>query len=187
MTIITDWIEFDIDDGLLKEANSNVKKYNQFNLFGGAYDQKLAGEVGRLALRKYLHEKKITFSEDTHIGSKDEYDFIINNKNVSLKTQLINYPPREHWRCEVNEKQLNNTCDYHLFAKAFLSKNKVWIVGCIEKTRFDKEGILRKKGDVMTDNLKEWEVKETKKDIAIKDLDKIDVLFKEPAKLSTFY
>ena len=62
------------------EAKHNVKKYNDFNLFGGEYAQKLAGEVGRLALRKYLQDKDILFEEDTHIGSKDEFDFIINKK-----------------------------------------------------------------------------------------------------------
>ena len=176
MTSSDQWIKIDIDKELLAEANSNVKKYNLFNLFGGAYAQKLAGEVGRLALRKYLTDNKIEFSGDTHIGSKDEYDFIINNKNISLKTQLVNYSPSERWRCEVNEKQLENPCDYHLFIKAFLKDNLIWIVGCIKKSRFDREGILRKKGDIMKDNFTEWEVKETKKDISITELEGVEVL-----------
>lgn len=170
------WVEIDLTEDLLIEAKQNVKKYNKFNLFGGQYLQKLAGEVGRLAFRKYLNDMNILFIEDKHIGSKDEFDFKINDKNISLKTQLVNYFPEERWRCEVNEKQLDNPCDFHLFAKAHLSKNKVWLVGIITKNKFDKIGILRKKGDVMEDNLREWKIKETKKDVAISELDPISIL-----------
>ncbi|MDP2672992.1 MAG: hypothetical protein Q8O84_04220 [Nanoarchaeota archaeon] len=167
-------MEIEITEDMLIEARQNVKKYNTFNLFCGDYAQKLAGEVGRLALRKYLIGASIPFVEDTRIGNKDEFDFKIKDKNVSLKTQLVNYLPEERWRCEVNEKQLNNPCDFHLFAKTNLSKNKVWLVGIISKDRFDNKGILRKEGEIMEDNFKKWAIKETKKDVSILELDPIN-------------
>jgi len=177
MTSVAEWIEEDITEDMLKEANANVRKYNQHNLFGGEYAQKLAGEVGRLALRKYLDDNNIQYEEDTHIGSKDDFDFIVNGKNVSLKTQLVNYAPKEQWRCEVNEQQLDNPCDFHLFAKAHLKENKVWLVGCITKDKFDEEGTLRQAGETLDDNKKSWDVKETKKDIPISDLDPVESTF----------
>jgi len=176
MTSYNEWEEIDITEEMLGEAKVNVKKYNKFNLFGGEYTQKLAGEVGRLALRKYLVDNDRDYKEDTHIGSRDDFDFIINGKNVSLKTQLMNVKPLPEYRCEVNVQQLENECDYHLFAKAFLKKNKVWLMGCITKVRFDKEGVMRKKGDILDDNIKKWTVKETKKDVPISILEPITIL-----------
>jgi len=170
-------IEIRITDEMLTEAKANVTKYNDYNLFGGAYTQKLAGEIGRLALRQHLMRNSIAFSEDTNIGSKDEFDFIIGGKNISLKTQLCNHKPQNHWRCEVTEKQLNNECDYHLFIKTNLNVCKVWIVGCIKKEIFDIIGVYRQQGEVLDDNLKEWNVKVTKKDVLIDQLSSIEDLF----------
>ncbi|MDD5132970.1 MAG: hypothetical protein PHD81_03450 [Candidatus Nanoarchaeia archaeon] len=179
MTTENDWIKIDISDDMLKEAEENVKKYNNFNIFGGGYNQKLVGEIGRLALRKFLDKNKIVYEEDTHIGSKDEFDFIINGKNVSLKSQLLNFHCLTKYRCEVNEKQLNNSCDYYLFTKVCLKEKITLLVGCITKERFDKEGTLRKKGEILSDNFTSKPIKENKKDLTISDLDLIEKIYKK--------
>ena len=180
MTDDSEWVEIGIDEEMLAEAKVNVEKYNDYNLFGGAKNQKLAGEVGRLALRKDLDKNKIVYKEDKHIGSKDQFDFIVNGKNTSLKTQLLNnkFVPLPRYRCEVNEQQLDNPCDDYVFAKVNLNLKKVWLVGCISKKRFDKEGILQEKGKEMSDNATKWAVEETKKDVTILSLDPLKYLYK---------
>jgi len=169
-------IKITVDKSILEEAKANVKKYNSFNLFGGAYAQKLAGEVGRLCLRQFLINNQYQFKEDTHIGSKDEFDFIIENKNVSLKTQLINFPPKQEWRCEVFIGQIENPCDYHLFLKTHLKDNVSYICGCISKSEFDNISVLRTAGELLDDNFTPWNVKETKRDVMISQLHDISIL-----------
>lgn len=174
MTHKEDWAEIQISPAMLDEANDNVQKYNNYNIFCGKPLQKLAGELGRLALRIYLLDHEIEFIEDTTIGSRDEFDFIINGRLVSLKTQKIQFPPREDWRCEVNGQQINNSCYYYLFAKVDILKQVAWLVGCIEKARFDKESQLHEKGSILTSIKSSWKVKETKRDVLISQLDTLD-------------
>lgn len=160
---------------MLEEADANIQKYNDYNVFCGKPLQKMAGELGRLALRAYLQQHEIEFIEDTTIGSRDDFDFIINGQIVSLKNQKIQFPPQEDWRCEVNGQQINNSCDYYLFAKVDIWRGVTWLVGCIEKTRFDNDGQLHEKGSILTSIKSSWEVRETKKDVLISQLDALDV------------
>ena len=48
----TEWIEINLTEDILNEAEQNVKKYNKFNLFGGQEQQKLAGEDHNFLLNK---------------------------------------------------------------------------------------------------------------------------------------
>lgn len=169
-------IEIEISPEMLTEAKINVKKYNDHNLFGGAYAQKLAGEIGRLAFRFYLQKHGFKFVEDTHIGSKDEFDFIVEGQNVSLKTQLINFPPQPQWRCEVFIGQIENPCDYYVFAKCHLRGDMAYLCGCISKEEFDRISIVREAGAVLDDNFTPWAVKETKRDVTINELHSLDIL-----------
>lgn len=179
------------DQEMLREAEviaTVLEGYrgNECNIFGGGRRQKLAGEMGRLALRRYLRMRCCPYEEDLSLGKPDRFDFIIDGRNVSLKTSLVGSDgdPQPYWYCEVNAKQLDHPCDYYLFAKAYPDPWRAWLVGCITKEAFDRIGVLRQKGEMATlpRGGKSWPVRDTKKDVRISDLDDLETIIQgDPA------
>jgi hypothetical protein len=53
----------------------------------------ILGHIGELALKDYLKNKDIHFCDSVHVcGASDEYDLLINNTKIDVKTALRVYP-----------------------------------------------------------------------------------------------
>jgi len=181
MSVADDWIEVSIDGGMLSLAEEYARrlaeyKDNSWNIFGGSLQHKIVGELGRLALRKYLREKRVLFEEQVVFGRMDDFDFKIGDKVFSLKTLHSAGTPRGEWRCEVNVAQLRNHCHYYVFAIVQRGMPIVRLVGGISKSRFDEQGILRPAGSVVDAGVETWRVKEAKKDVFVKSLSPLSAL-----------
>lgn len=106
------------------------------------------------------------------IADNYDYDILIKDKRVDVKTKSASSKPKGNYLCSVMEYQLGNDADQYVFARVDLTKKKCWLLGYINKERLLSDGIVQKKGDM--DGA--FEVKEDCRSIRIDQLNHISNL-----------
>jgi hypothetical protein len=170
---MNEYFELAISPEMMAEAERNASQYNDFNVFLGAKDQKLAGELGQIVFRNYLLGAGIAFHEDKTLGRRDLYDFKIGNLIVSVKSRLLVCKPKAHWECDVHASQLGNPGNIYVFVHVLKDFSRAFIVGWMKKADFDAQGIDRKVGDLIPAGSGQWAVKYPMRVIAISQLSPI--------------
>lgn len=120
----------------------------------------LAGFIGEILVEKYIGGKIV----DTY-----DYDILLGNIKIDVKTKSVSSVPQPHYLCSVMEYQLKNNTDVYFFVRVNLSTKRAWLLGGISKTRLLRDGIVQKRGD-MDGN---WEVKEDCRSVRIDELEEI--------------
>lgn len=82
-----------------------------------------------------LAEVVISCYFNTELSDRDDYDIIINQECVEIKSQNINVMPEPDYRCDV----INPSIDFDRYMFVFIhnSLSKAWIVGTCSKDEFD--------------------------------------------------
>lgn len=122
----------------------------------------VAGFIGEILVQKYIGGVIV----DTY-----DYDILLGETRIDVKTKSVSSVPQPHYLCSVMEYQLKNDTDAYFFVRVNLSTKKAWLLGSISKARLLRDGISQKRGD-MDGN---WEVKEDCISVRIDQLEQLVV------------
>jgi len=76
-----------------------------------------------------------------------DYDFLLKDKKIDIKTKFINVFPNENMFVNVKAEPLQDT-DFYYFVMVLSNLKYAWHLGYISKDDFLREATLRKKGEV---------------------------------------
>jgi hypothetical protein len=150
------------------EQRARGKELYEFNVLKGSVTKGEGNEVGALGeiiVMDYYGDKA------EYVGDYD-YDLIIKNKKVDVKTKKQNVPPQLHHTYNIFSYNTKQKCDWYCFVVIHKSLRTGWIVGWKNKEEFFKEATFRREGEV-DDTIKgcEWKFKGDCYCLKITDLD----------------
>jgi hypothetical protein len=122
----------------------------------------VAGFIGEILVQKHIGGVIV----DTY-----DYDILLGDTRIDVKTKSVSSVPQPHYLCSVMEYQLKNDTDAYFFVRVNLSTKKAWLLGSISKARLLRDGISQKRGDM--DGT--WEVKEDCISVRIDQLEQLVV------------
>ena len=113
----------------------------------------LYGAIGEVMILKFYKNRLSSLTEDQFnslIVDKSSYDWdlIINDKTIEVKTKKINFPPREEYIVSVACSNASQKCDYYYFAMVHDDCTKGWLLGFMRRKDFFNKATLCKKGEV---------------------------------------
>lgn len=77
-----------------------------------------------------------------------DYDVVINNKKVDVKTKKTTVEPEPHYLASVAAYNTKQQCDAYYFVRIDLVKKKGYLLGGLTKKKFFSKAIFYKLGEV---------------------------------------
>jgi hypothetical protein len=141
-----------LSDEDVKECKDRATKWleykqNQSNLFEGSLVHKLAGLKGEVALLRLLDYFKVPRDYGGGDDGADEFDFRINGKIYSLKTQRTISGLSNGDQIRLHQPQAAHRADFYIFAYNLSDGPEVIFMGEISKENFLKNAKAIKKGE----------------------------------------
>jgi len=102
------------------------------------------GSVGEIVLIDHYKNKGVKFED----GQKYDYDFIINDFKVDVKTQSIKYKPKPNFTCHIPNFNIKQDCDFYAFMFINLETNDAYCEGMIRKKDWKLIAKLKKQGEM---------------------------------------
>ena len=102
------------------------------------------GSVGEIVLIDHYKNKGVKFDD----GQKYDYDFIINDFKVDVKTQSIKYKPKPNFTCHIPNFNIKQDCDFYAFMFINLETNDAYCEGMIRKKDWKLIAKLKKQGEM---------------------------------------
>ena len=118
-----------IELNITKESIAEAKKLYYFGILNNSYtkgDGNKCGALGEVLVRQYYN----AIQENTY-----DYDLIINNKKIDVKTKRHNSKlnPNSNWTMSLFAFNTKQKCDYYCFVGMADDYNKAYLYGFIEK------------------------------------------------------
>lgn len=104
----------------------------------------LLGAIGEIITFDYCQDKVKTL---IHAQNWD-YDLIVNDYKIEIKTQSVKYKPESTWTCHVPACNINQQCDFYCFVFINKDLSKGWIAGKITRQKFHEIKKFKKKGEI---------------------------------------
>ena len=143
--------EVEITEEDLVKARNRYDFVNLNNSITNGASQ-LYGAIGEVMILKFYKEKlRITEKQFNYLiidESSYDYDFIMNNRAIEVKTKKINVIPKEEYVVSVASSNSDQKCDYYYFTMVHDDCTKGWLLGFISKEDFFNKAVLCKKGKV---------------------------------------
>lgn len=143
--------EVAITEGDLVKARNRYDFVNLNNSITNGASQ-LYGAIGEVMILKFYKEKlRITEKQFNYLiidESSYDYDFIMNNRAIEVKTKKINVTPKEEYVVSVASSNSDQKCDYYYFTMVHDDCTKGWLLGFISKEDFFNKAVLCKKGEI---------------------------------------
>jgi hypothetical protein len=148
-------IENDLYNEALAYAESS-KQYtsNRHDFHAGGFNNKkqkmFEGKLGEKAVKILFNDNGVCYEEDkSSFDERDEYDFLLINKNESLKVDVKTRTESFHVRTlEMVEQAQNHPKDIFISVRLFKERNTVRLLGwytyedMINKNQIENQGYL---------------------------------------------
>jgi hypothetical protein len=102
------------------------------------------GSVGEIVLIDHYKNKGVKFED----GQKYDYDFIINDYKIDVKTQSLKYKPKPNFTCHIPNFNIKQDCDFYAFMFINLETNDAYCEGMIRKKDWKLIAKLKKQGEM---------------------------------------
>ena len=99
----------------------------------------VVGAIGEVVVEDY--------TGGIEANSKD-FDLMIGNRRVDVKTKRCNTTPSPKYDCSVTAHGSKQDCDSYVFVRILTDHSKAWILGEITKPEFYKKATRYRTGDV---------------------------------------
>ena len=99
----------------------------------------VVGAIGEIIVEEYVGGEPV--------NSKD-FDLIVGNRRVDVKTKRCNTTPSPNYDCSVAAHGSKQDCDSYVFVRILTDHSKAWILGEIPKETFYKKATRYNRGDV---------------------------------------
>lgn len=103
-----------------------------------------------------------------------DYDIILNDLTIDVKTKATTVKPLEIYECSIAEFNCKQKCDIYIFTRILKNYEKGWVLGWLPTDVYYKNAIFLKKGTIDPSN--NYTVKANCYNVKIKDLFKIKEL-----------
>ena len=133
-------IMINITDGQRKRANE-LYEFNVLNNSVTRGEGNKAGAIGEIMVMD-------RFAKDSTYAGDYDYDLIIKDKKVDVKTKRCDYRPEAHHQANILAFNTTQKCDYYCFVYVNYRYTIGWIIGWKKKDEFFKEATFKKKGEV---------------------------------------
>ena len=128
---------------ITEEQRKRANELYDFKILKGSVTKGEGNKVGALGeIIVWDKYKNIT----TYEGNYD-YDLIIKNTKVDVKSKLQTVPPQPNHTCNIFAYNTRQKTDYYCFVVILSDLSKGWIVGWKDKESFFKEATFKKKGE----------------------------------------
>lgn len=142
---IEGWIEFDVSDADLRraeriaeETRREARKRGLEPIFqSAALENEILGLLGEGKFEDHLKELRIAYEKHRPVGRPDRFDFKIEGKIFSVKTNLNDrHPSRspDNYKFLVNEAQFLKHDDVDYFVSVMVFEQKAWICGLVSRS-----------------------------------------------------
>jgi hypothetical protein len=134
-------IEIYISDSQISRAE---KLYN-FNELNGSITKgksNIYGAIGEIIVYDYFLDYLSIIQCNTF-----DYDFIINDFKVDVKTKRTTVKPKDNYLCSISSFNIKQKCDYYFFIRVLESFKIGYMLGFISKDEFYKKAVFNKVGE----------------------------------------
>ena len=104
------------------------------------------------------------------IDNTYDYDVIVNNLKVDVKTKETTVKPKDHYYASVAASNTKQECDAYYFVRVKKNLSEGWLLGGELKEDFFKKAIFGKKGEKDPSSHLGWRFKADCYNMEIKDL-----------------
>tara|TARA_R110000868_G_scaffold376794_1_gene641893 strand:+ start:473 stop:946 length:474 start_codon:yes stop_codon:yes gene_type:complete len=136
-------VEVDITEEMICLAKDKVKEMGNLNnsILNGSGS--LAGFIGEQIFMNVLGgEWKNTY----------DYDVIISEKRIDVKTKQTTVKPKPYYDCSVASYNTKQDCDAYAFVRVKKDLSVGWLLGIKPKDKYFKESTFMRKGEVDPSN-----------------------------------
>lgn len=152
---------------ITKESIAEAKKLFEFkelnNSITGGQGNK-AGALGEVLVRRHFKgQQQNTF----------DYDIIIDNKKIDVKTKryTAKFRPNRNWNLNIPDFNTTQACDYYCFVGMADNYKKAFFYGFIKKEKFYQIARFGKKGEIDPNGDGKWTFRADCYNILISQLD----------------
>ncbi len=130
-------LEIDLSENDILEAQ---KRSESVGVMSGSRTNGKGNLIG------FLGELVVARAYEVPISDTFQYDLLINDHRIDVKTKGCTSRPKPDYLCSVMEYQLKNKSDGYIFCRADISKRKVWVLGYISKEDLLRDGFFCEAG-----------------------------------------
>lgn len=133
-------ITIDITDDQRKRG----EELYEFGVLNGSVTEgegNKVGALGEIIVMDYYGDK-------AEYAGDFNYDLIIKDKKVDVKTKKQAIIPRAHHKANIFAYNTTQKCDYYCFVAIHHTLKRGWILGWKAKDKFFEEATFRKSGEV---------------------------------------
>ncbi len=123
----------------------------------------VVGAIGEIVVEDYAGGEPV--------NSKD-FDLLIKNRRVDVKTKRCNTTPSPNYDCSVAAHGSKQDCDSYVFVRILTDHSKAWILGEVTKENFYAKATRYNRGDVDPSN--GFTFRADCYNLAIQELEKVD-------------
>ena len=131
-------IEVLITDKMRKVAHKKSKEMGVLHNSITRGQGNVFGFLGEEITRKILGGEE----NNTH-----DYDLIIDDKTIDVKTKRTSVTPKPNYDCSVADVTRKQNCDYFAFVRVLNDQSKGWFLGLKDREAYFKESVYLKKGE----------------------------------------
>lgn len=139
-------IELEINDNQIIRA----EQLYTFKSLNGSItngESNIFGAIGEVVVYDYFKGK----GKEVDFSSTYDYDMIINNDRIDVKTKAVAQFGNENVLASVSNWNYKQRCDYYFFVQVLHNKKYAQLLGYKNKFQFYEIGFEKKKGDIDTD------------------------------------
>jgi hypothetical protein len=103
----------------------------------------IAGVLGELCFLEHY--------KDANQNNTYDYDILLDNKKIEIKTKVRTVTPKPHYECSVAKFNTKQIADYYYFVSILYQNNKYitgYLLGGLPKQEYFKQAKELKKGSV---------------------------------------
>jgi len=151
----------------------DTHNFGQRGVFDGNKDQQFVGVLGQTVVADLLHVPRPDGTE----GNDRGVDFVMNSKNIDIKTMTRTVPVKEHYVHNFVAYQKKYPTDVYIFASYNKKNNVFTMCGSVSKEQLEERAVFFEKGQLRyRDDGTAFPVKAPLYEIKQSDLNKINSL-----------
>jgi hypothetical protein len=132
-------VEVNIPDYVIEQAKSKANALGELNNSIREGKGNLVGFIGELIVSLYFGGK---------IANTYDYDVIIKDRKIDVKTKETTVPPKPHYFCTVADYNTKQKCDAYYFVRVTKDLKKAYLLGGLSKEGFYKKAQFFKKNTI---------------------------------------
>jgi hypothetical protein len=157
-------IIINISEEQIKEAY-NLYSFNELNGSITKGKSNFFGALGEIIIRDYF----LSLNYKVEMVNDYNYDLIINNKKIDVKTKRTTTIPEENFNCSISSFNIKQKTEYYFFVRITEDSKTGFILGYLSKNKFFEKSTFNKKGEKDENG---WIFKDDCYNVKIKDLNK---------------